>query len=165
MDNFYEQLLKTYKTVKYKTVRFLLFFFGVSGLFLLMMLAFIPAVILIALSIGMFFLKKRLFIEYEYDFTSGEIAVDKIVEMKKRSRLYTFNIKEVELLAPESSYYVKDFSNKPQKTAVCYPKTANGQVYAAMVTGGSERLQLKFMPDEKFLELCHKYNPRAVKTC
>ncbi|MCM8711090.1 DUF6106 family protein [Clostridium sp. SYSU_GA19001] len=162
MDNFYEQLVTTYKTGAYKSANAAFYVFGVLALVTLSVNLLLFAVFLI-LAIGAFFLKKSLYVEYEYVFTNGEIDIDKIVEMNKRKRVFTFDIKSVELLALEESQYVKDFANKPSKILTLYPKTSDKKVYVAMITGGTERVQLRFVPDEEFVNLCYKYNPRAVK--
>jgi hypothetical protein len=136
----------------------------VFGAIAILTVFLIPVFIVsLAIAVGCFFGKKKLYVEYEYVFTNGEIDIDKILEMKKRSRVLTFNVKDIELLAPEDSYYIKDFSNKPSKVISVYPKTSNEKVFVAMITGGTERVQLRFVPDEEFINLCYKYNPRAVK--
>lgn len=161
MDNFYEQLVSTQKSTAYKIVNAAFYVF--AGL-ALVTLAAIPIFIgCLLLALAAFFGKKALYVEFEYAFTNGEIDVDRIVEAKKRKRLLTFNIKNVELIAPEDSYYVKDFSNKPSKTVTLFPGGTDKKVYTAMVTGGNERFQVRFTPDEELLNLCYKYNPRAVK--
>ncbi|MCM0646829.1 hypothetical protein NBE98_00395 [Clostridium swellfunianum] len=161
MDNFYEQLITTYKTSAYKIVNAGFYVFGFLAL---ITLGALPIAIVCAILAGAaFFGKKKLYVEYEYVFTNGEIDVDKIVEMKKRSRAVAFNIKNVEVIALEDSDSIKSYSNKPSKVLNLYPKTNDKKVYSAMVTGGNERLQVNFVPDEEFLNLCYKYNPRAVK--
>ena len=162
MDNFYEQLLTTSKTTSYKIVSRSTYVFGLIGL-LIASVNMIFAIILIALAVACFFYKSKLYVEYEYQFTNGEIDIEQILEMKKRKKITTFNIKEVGLLALGDSDVVKDFSNKPNSIVKCYPTTAKGQVYVAMVTEGKDKMQLLFMPDEKFINLCFKYNPRSVK--
>jgi len=162
MDHFYEQLVTTYKTGFYKMVNVATYIFAFIG-FAAFSINFILAIILFCLAVACFFYKQNLFVEYEYQFTNGEIDVEKIVEMKKRKKVVTFNIKELELLAPEGSAAVKDFYNKPNEILKCYPTTSKARVYIAMVTEGSNKMQLMFVPDEKFLDHCYKSNPKAVK--
>ncbi|SKA84276.1 hypothetical protein SAMN05428976_106150 [Clostridium sp. USBA 49] len=162
MENFYEQLITTYKTGIYKVVEVLFYLFGVMALITLS-INLVFFIIFLLLGIGMLFLKRNLYVEYEYVFTNGEIDIDKIVEMKKRSHVFSFDIKNTELLAAEDSDYVKDFSNKPSKVLNLFPKTTDKKIYVAMITGGNERVQVRFVPDEEFVNLCYKYNPRAVK--
>lgn len=163
MDNFYEQLVTTYKTFQYKISNILLYITIILSAGLLLIFAFIPAIISILCAVGVYFLKRQFYVEYEYDFTNGEIDIDKILEKSKRMRNLTFNIKDVELLAPEDSIPVKDFVNKPSKILNCYPYTSTNTIYVAMITRGSERVQLRFVPDVTLLEYCFKYNPKAVR--
>jgi hypothetical protein len=163
MDNFYEQLVTTYKTVYYKAMTFLMYITAILAVFNLLTFSFVPGLILLIGSAALYFYRRNLYIEYEYDFTNGEIDIDKIIQMKKRTRVLTFNIKNAELLAPENSDEVKSFQGKPSKVISCYPSTSKETVYIAMLTGGTERLQLRFVPDKELLNHCFKYNPRAVK--
>jgi hypothetical protein len=162
MDHFYEQLVTTYKTSSYKVVNAMTYVFAGVGIATLSA-NIIIAVIMLCLAGACFFYKRKLFVEFEYQFTNGEIDIEKIIEMKKRSKITTFNIKEVGLIAPEYSDAIKDYSNKPSAIVKCYPDTAKGKVYIAMVTEGNNRMQLRFVPNEKFLDYCYKANPRAVK--
>jgi len=162
MDNFYEQLVTTSKSSSYKLVNgatYALALIGIASF----SANIIFAVVFIGLAAACFFYKPRLFVEYEYQFTNGDIDIEKILEMKKRSKVTSFHIKEVALLAPEDSNATKDYSNKPTNIVKCYPAGTKERVYVAMVTEGNTRMQLMFIPNEKFLDHCMKYNPRAVK--
>jgi hypothetical protein len=161
VDNFYEQLVVTHKTGIYKFMNVCVYIFGLIAV---ISMALIPVFIVsLLIAVACFFGKKKFYVEYEYAFTNGEIDIDKIVEMKKRKRVMSFQIKEVELLAPEDSYYVKDFTNKPSDIESFYPVTTDNKIYVAMITGGNRRTMLRFVPDDEFLNLCYKYNPRATK--
>lgn len=163
MDNFYEQLVTTHKSATYSMANNGMYVAGFLGLLMLGSMSIIPAVAMLAIAVGLFFAKKNLYVEYEYDFTNGDIDIDKIIEMKSRKRVVSFSAKDIELLAPLESDSVKDFSNKPEKVLKLYPSNNDGKQYAAMVTGGGNRVQVVFVPNEKFLDLCYKYNPRAIK--
>lgn len=163
MDNFYEQLVSTYKTPLYKITNGAVYVLGGLAVLALGSGRLLTFIICGLLAAGLYFLKRNLYVEYEYVFTNGEIDIDKIMEMSKRKRVLQFSIKEAELIAPEDSYYIKDFGNKPEKVVTCYPKTCDKRVYVVMITGGTERVQLRIAPDEEFLDLCFKYNPRALK--
>ena len=161
MDKFHEQLVTTSKTSKYKITNFLAYFFGIIGL-MYVFVNLIMAILFILLAVGMHFLKKKFFVEFEYTLTNGDVDIDKIIEMKKRKRVISFNMKDVQMLAPEDSYYIKDFSNKPQKVLICYPETCDRKIYVAIISGNNN-IQLKFAPEESLIDLLHMYNPRAVK--
>ena len=162
MDNFYEQLITAKGAASYKIAN--IAFYVLIGLAVLFMgMSIIFSIFYIVLAAGTFFLKKRLYIEYEYVFTNGEIDIDKILEMKKRTKAISFSIKDIELMAPEGSDFIRDFNNKPAKLLSLCPKNTDKKIYIAMLTSGMKRLQIRFIPDEKFISLCYKYNPRAVK--
>ncbi|MDP4088731.1 MAG: DUF6106 family protein [Bacillota bacterium] len=164
MDSFYEQLVTTKKTFTYSLANNGTYVAGVLALMLLGGMQFIFGLIMAAIAVALFFVKKNLYVEYEYDFTNGDIGIDKIMEMKSRKKVINLGVKDIELLAPLGSQHVKDFSNKPDKVLKLYPPTVEEKkLYSAMVTGGEHRVQMIFAPNERFLELCYKYNPRAVK--
>ena len=162
MDHFYEQLVTTYKTGFYRIINATSIVFALIGMSAISM-NLIFAIGSFGVAGACFFYKRNLFVEYEYQFTNGEVDIEKILEMKKRSRVTTFHIKQVGLLAPEGSDAVKNYHNKPSVIVKCFPATAEEKVYVAMVTEGNNKMQLRFIPDEKFLEHCFKYNPKAVK--
>jgi len=167
MDNYHEQLVTTHKTVKYNLANKAMYVIGVLGLLgiggIFSGAAFISGVVFLIIAIGLYFLKRNYYVEYEYNFTNGDIDVDKIYEMKKRKRVITFSVKNLELLAPEGSNHVKDFTNKPDKVLNLFPETSEAKIYVGMLTGGMERAVIRFVPDEQLLDYCYKYNPRAVK--
>jgi hypothetical protein len=163
MDNFHEVLITTSKITTYKALNVLMYVCGILSGILLGSLNIIPAMFLMAITVGIFSYKKNIFIEFEYDFTNGEIDVDKIIEMKRRTRILTFNVKDIELLAEENSTFIKEFSNKPLKEINAIPSDFKDVIYVAMITGSGEKVKLRFAPDEEFIALCYKYNPRATK--
>ncbi|MFA9397505.1 MAG: hypothetical protein ACERKV_04465 [Clostridiaceae bacterium] len=163
MDNFHEQLIRVEKESNYKVVNVLFYFFTFFALFFLFSFNLILLAFSGIFALTCFFLKKKLFVEYEYVFTNGEIDIDSITEKKKRKKVLNISIKSIELLDLEGSNAINDFYNKPTKVLSALSSGYNKKVYVAMVTGGEERVQLRFAPDEEFLDLCYKYNPRAVK--
>ena len=162
MDNFYEQLERKHHVGTYNFLKVSFIFFLVVGLFIVVLSPPI-GIFFIIIGVITFFLKKKFYTEYEYTFTNGAIDIDAIYEARKRKHVSTFEIKDAELVAPLNSDYVKDFSNKPEKILNCVVDDTDKKVFTVMLTKGASRLQLKFTPDEKFLDLCFRYNPRAVK--
>lgn len=163
MDNFYEQLLKVDNNFGYKTLNVLTYAFLVLALMFLFALN-IPIAIASALLSGLSFSsKKNLMIEYEYAFTNGEVDVDKIIDMRKRKRLITFKVKEIEILAPKDNEEVSAALNNGEQRLKAYNKEQGERTYIAVINSGGKKINLYFQPDEKFLELCYKYNPRAVR--
>lgn len=163
MDNFIEQLVKTYKTPKYVFMSLGGYVFGIIAAFILIFNP-IVAILFAALSTFCFIYKKNLFVEYEYKFVSGIIDIDKILEMKKRITIVSFNIRDAELLAPSDSDWIKNFTPKPEKIIRCIPSTCKDKIsYLAIITKGATKIMVEFTPCEELLEICFKYNPRGVK--
>ncbi|MBC8060793.1 MAG: hypothetical protein H7Y18_09020 [Clostridiaceae bacterium] len=163
MDNFYEQLETVVDFTNYKMIKMAMYVFGVLAFLCLFTVQIIPLIFSVIIAVVAFFMKKKAYVEYEYVLTNGVIDIDAIYDQKKRKRLISFDAKDMELLAEANSVYVKDFSNKPDKELKCFQAKTTKIVYIAMITGGVTRLQFMFTPDKGFLDLCYKYNPRAVK--
>lgn len=162
LDKFYEQLITTTKTKSYNLVNSLVYILGLAAI-LFASYSIIFGIMLAVVAAVCYFGKKYLYIEYEYNFTNGEVDIDRIYEMKKRKRVVTFQMKAVEIMAPESNTQVKDLINKNVKVENLYPKTSKAQIFSAVVASGAQRIGIRFVPDEEFLRLAYKYNPRAVK--
>ena len=163
MDNFYEQLETSKEPTNYKILKNAFLVFAVFAVLTLGMGQFIVAIFSALVSGLAYFFKRKAYVEYEYVFTNGSIDIDAIYEMKRRKKVLSFDAKDVELLAEDNSNYVKDFGNAPDKTMKCYPSTSDKKVFVAMITGGTERLQLSFTPNKEFIDLFYRYNPRATK--
>jgi uncharacterized membrane protein len=163
MDNFYEQLVTTYETVQYKAIGGVTFISGALAIFMMLFGQIIPCLFLILIGAGAFYFKRYLYLEYEYEFTNGEIDIDKIIGRNKRKRVASFNIKQVEILAPDNSNHIRDLPNKPKKEIRFYPETSKAVIYTAVLKYNGEMVRMKFAFDEGLINICYKYNPRNVK--
>ncbi|MCT8975854.1 hypothetical protein N4T77_04510 [Clostridium sp. CX1] len=163
MDTCYEQLLTTYKTVKYRSLRFTSCLGAILGILMILVKQIVAGGFLLILSILIFYLKRYLYIEYEYKFNKGELVIEKIVARKDRKKVVYFNLKNVEILAKENSKYLKGLADTPKKKIKLYPVTCKETVYTAIVKDKEQRVQVKFVPDDTLINLCYKYNPNVVK--
>lgn len=163
MDNYYEQLVTSKETPKYILARLGMIISAITAGFYLMVVNWIFMLTFAVIAIILYFVKRKSFVEYEYIFTNGDIDVDIIYEKIKRKTVFNFSVKDIELLAPANSDEVKNFSGTPKKVAKFYPSTSNERIYVAMVNKGGKKYKLLFVPNEKFIGMCFKYNPKAVK--
>ncbi|NLZ47864.1 MAG: hypothetical protein GX895_03600 [Clostridiales bacterium] len=163
MDNYYEQLVTSKETPKYIVSRIGMIVATITAVFYLLINQLVFFLIFALIAIILFFIKKRSYVEYEYTITNGDIDVDIIYEQKKRKRVFNFNVKDVELLAPVDSDEIKNFSGIQGKVVKFYPSTSNDRIYAAMLNKGGKKFKVLFVPNEKFIGLCFKHNPKAVK--
>ena len=103
MNDFYtEQLIKKQTSMKDLVTKAVLAAFAIVSVltvFIFPVGLLIPIVV-IAL---VWFLMTRLDVEYEYLYINGDLDIDKIMHKSKRKRLFSANVKEVEILAPADS--------------------------------------------------------------
>lgn len=168
-DSYYEQFIKAEKSVLYQVVSFIMkvsivlafvYFIFTS---ILGILGLILSLLCVIIYIGFKFLKRKIYIDYEYDFTNGEIDIITIGDKIKRKLVLNFQISEVQLLGPKDSDEIKDFSNKPTNVVRAHAKDTKEKVYTAFIDNGANKVQLDFIPNKEFLDLCFHKNPRAVK--
>jgi len=73
-----------------------------------------PLCILLTAGLGVacFFLLPRFDVEYEYLYVNGDFDVDRIFGKQKRKRAGSYNLEEMELIAPSSSHELDSYRNK-----------------------------------------------------
>ncbi|MDL2300239.1 DUF6106 family protein [Clostridiaceae bacterium OttesenSCG-928-D20] len=59
-----------------------------------------PALNVLVIFLGVFYLPGLVGVEYEYCFISGDVDIDKIIGQKRRKKCLSFNVRNVELVAP-----------------------------------------------------------------
>ena len=163
MDKFKEQLVLIENTNLYKMVKVITIIFLILGVAIMALGGAIPGLILLISAIVMFYMKRYLYVEYEYILTNGDIDIDAIYEIKARKRVISFNLKDITLLAPKNSKEYKDLYDKPSKIIKPIPKGVEQKIYIAVISKGINRVQLEFVPNKEFIDLCFLYNPKAVK--
>ena len=163
MDKFKEQLVLIENTNIYKIFKTITVILLVLGVAFMAIGGAIPGIILLISAIIMFYMKRYLYVEYEYILTNGEVNIDAIYEIKARKRILSFSIKQLSLLAPKDSQEYESLYDKPSKVVKAIPKGANEKIYVAVISEGNNRGQLEFVPNKEFINLCFLYNPKAVK--
>lgn len=157
MDKFYEQLLTTKKSLRYKSLNILYWVFLIGGLlyFFIATISFnvgltIFSIIIIALSFLFKYFRNNSYKEYEYTFTNGNLVIDIIYNMNKRKTLFDEDVKNFEDFGKESEVKIaKD--RKPQN---CIPWDNKDEVYTIVSAGKAYYIS----PDEKLLSLINIYN-------
>lgn len=136
------------------TVLFFLssFLFGLLG----MLLA-------IAAGVGAYFVGLRSMIEYEYTYFDKELDVDVIYSMQKRKHLQTYDLTQLEVLAPVGSYHLDSYKNRTVKAkdfSTHLPQNEKN-VYE-MYLGGSDKVI--FEPTPELIRTIANIAPRKVFT-
>lgn len=163
MDNFYEQFVSTKESGLYKLAKILVYFLGGLSALYLFVGNFIFCIISAAGALLCYFSKKQLYVEYEYIYTNGDIDIDKIMNKAKRKRAVSFNLRDIERIAPLDSDDIKYSDFKPENTFDFFTDKNESKKYAVLLVKGGQKIQINFVPDEEFLKLCFTKNPRKVK--
>lgn len=111
MDIFKEQLLVVKPNPKTKMSKVIIIVSGVILAILAMLFGggFLGPLVVVAIIFGASYLVKGMNLEYEYILTNDEVDVDKIMNKERRKRYFTFNLKEIELMA-----HMDDEVRKPE---------------------------------------------------
>ncbi|HBM79426.1 MAG: DUF6106 family protein [Clostridiales bacterium] len=160
MDRYHEQLTSAYKSGLHGFYSILSIFLA----FLCLVTIFnvpVAGIIFGGLAVLCYFLKRREFVEFEYSFTSGEIDIDKIIEAKRRKKVINFDINEIIMMAPVGSTFL-DGTPKGKKI-IAYPKNTKERIFEIVLNKNGEVKDIYFIPDDEFVTLCFRSNPRSVK--
>lgn len=168
MDIFVEYMVK-----RKKTAADYLKIFGtlVLGLILIFVVSivfasipFITSFILLAVA-GVVYLMYHIItsvnVEYEYALTNAEIDVDEIINIRKRKRLTTVNVKNSEFFGYRSDErFEKYFGDRNiKKVFACEDKNAPETRYI-VYTEDDDKKMLLFNPNQKIEERIEKIKPR-----
>lgn len=168
MDVFIEYMVKRKKTALDYAKIFGIFVFGfvligvVSVVFAA--IPFITSFILLAIAAviyAMYFLISSVNVEYEYILTNVELDVDSIMNQKRRKRLATFSIKQLEAWGKGSDHsFSKYMESKSLKKIYACIDAKDPDVYFVVYNNDDEKAMLLFNPNEKILKRIEFYNPQ-----
>ena len=117
----------------------------------------------VAAGVGAYFIGMRSMIEYEYTYFDKELDVDVIYSMQKRKHLKTYDLTQLEVLAPVGSYHLDSFKNREIKArdfSTHLPENERN-VYV-MYVGGNDKVI--FEPTPELIKTIANIAPRKVFT-
>ena len=161
MSDFYtEQLVKKRTTMKDVFIKAFLVAVAIVSVITVLMfpLGIIIPIIVIVLVV---FLIRRLDVEYEYLYVNGDLDIDKIMHKAKRKRVFSTNISNMELLAPEGAYELNNYTNA--KVVDYSSGMADAKRYVLVVAENGQVTKLIFEPNETIIEGIFLMAPRKVK--
>lgn len=154
MDYFYEQFqTKNYKELenKFKNLEKIIIVLGFISICFLQVFLFIISILIF---IGMKVYKSKSIIEYEYELTSYDLSINKIINKSKRKEIITFNIKNI--------ISIKDFSNNfNEKFINASLKDIKVKDKILKVKSENEIINIKLALDEKLIDIIKRVNPIA----
>ena len=160
MGDFYtEQLIKKQTTMKDVFIKAFLVAIAIVSVFVVLMfpVAIIVPIIVIA---AVVFLIRRLDVEYEYLYVNGDLDIDKIMHKAKRKRIFSTNIDNMELLAPEGNEGINQFRNA--KVVDYSSGSADERRYVLVVADNGQVTKLVFEPNDDIIEGIFLMAPRKV---
>lgn len=102
-------------------------------------------------------------VEYEYIATNTDLDVDKIINRRKRKRIASLRLNDIELMAPVG---YKEFANEENGTFKNVHMAAisadHPDAYYIIYEKNGERNKLIFNPTEKIIEYAKRISPRKV---
>ena len=156
MDYFYEQFqTKEYGAIEgrlKKTSNIIL----ILALISLTTLFFGFTILFLIVYIILFFLKRKLIIEYEYELTSDELSIYKIINKSKRKEMISFNIRNISSIKKvnENNLKEKNIMN------LCLDDIGiEENIVKVKTTKGL--MVLKLAMDDKIIDFIKRSNPLA----
>ena len=120
------------------------------------MLVWLTAIMVIA----DIFLFKRMNVEFEYVYFNGDLDIDKIMNMQSRKRVFSTNIKEMEVIAPTGSVELHPYQRT--KTLDYSTQNPEDKTYEMVTLFKGETVKVIFNPNEKILNGMKNMTPRKV---
>lgn len=161
-DAYIELLVKKKKTGKDTAIQVLM---GVGVAVLVFLGLMQPLFWLLALALGAasYFVFQRLNLEYEYLYVNGELDVDKIFSQSRRKRAGSYDVNNMEVLAPVKSHQLDSYNNNSNVKTVDYTSLEeNARVFAMVVSADNQLIKVLFEPNDEMLKEFKNKAPRKV---
>lgn len=162
-ETYVECLVKAKSKTGMVLLKYLLF--GLTAVFVLLMLigvilAIIPAVIA---GVGAYFVMLYSDLEYEYLYLDKELVIDKVLAKSRRKRVATYQVERMEIMAPFHSYRLDDYKNRQVKIKdYSIGEELKPDLRYAVYYEGGEKLILS--PTEELVKAIRNVAPRKVFT-
>jgi hypothetical protein len=157
---FIEQLLKrktTSKSILAKAALILLTIL-IFAATMIIPFALVLGIVMVILDIYIF---KTFDLEFEYTYIRGELSVDKIFGKERRKKAASFDLSQLEMVAPSDSYLLDSFrnSNKVYDFTSLEP---DHKVYAMILHGNNGYVKVLFEPNTDILNAMRDAHPRKI---
>ncbi len=105
----------------------------------------------------------RFDLEYEYLYVSGELVIDKIMGKQKRKRCGTYNLEQLDMLAPSNSHALDSYlARKDLKVHDYTSLDPNVRSYTMILNEEKGQVMLKLEIDEDVVNDIRRFSPRKV---
>lgn len=165
-DLYLEELVERKRTGKDKALCI-----GMTALTLICLVGFVITfnflllVPFTVLCIADYFIFPKTYIEWEYQYVSGELDVDRIIKKMKRKRMASYEIVNAEIIAPVNSHRMDSYNKNTRIKTVDYTSCdpeRNSKVYAMILPVDGEMTKVLFEPSEEMTRDMRTKAPRKV---
>ncbi len=104
---------------------------------------FMPLLLIVALlaGFGAYYLMQNLDIEYEYQYVNGDIDVDKIMNKSRRKKAGSYDLANLEYIAPSSSHELDSYMQRGGIKVIDYSSGKGAEKTVTAVYNGEGGLQ------------------------
>ena len=157
-DVFKEQMVKRKKTFRDSALRFAALFLCVL-IFLLSFgyVQFYAFPIALLLWFGAQYVLSFLNVEYEYIFTNGDLDIDRIYDKSRRKRIYSGDVKNIEIMAPVTDNGYESSFKKADKVVDCTSGVHGDDTYKFLVMYKEKHCHIIFEPNEALIASMSPY--------
>lgn len=140
-----------------------------AALLIFVILKFLPArflalgaALVVVIGYAMYYAIKMIYMEYEYAITLGDIDIDSIRGQRKRVRVFSGTLSQIEEMAPYSANaHMSAWENIPNRVEAVSDLGADDIYYFIGAYKGQRTLVL-FQPSQEMLAVCRKYMGRKL---
>lgn len=164
-DLYTEIIVKRKKTAKDTILKALLIALTVLAVLaaLFTTLGLIAFVVAVVLAIADYFLIPTFDLEFEYLYVNGELDIDKIMSKQKRKRVYSADIKKLEIMAPTKSHALDSYNRRQDlKTYDFSSRDEQNSSYTMIIKGEKGLERVIFEPNDVILKDMKRIAPREV---
>lgn len=124
-----------------------------------------PVILIAAVIMGVlcYIFLPRLDVEFEYIYVNGAMDVDRIFSKMKRKRAASYNMADMEILAPVKSHRLDSYRQNRNIRQVDYSSGQDDhRIYGAVIPKDKEMQMILFEPDDGMLKDLRSKYPRKV---
>ncbi len=157
---FIEQLVKRKTTSKSLVAKVVLVLFTLLVFLATMIIPFalIVGIVLVIVDAYVF---KMFDLEFEYTYIKGELSVDKIMGKERRKKAASFDLTQLDIVAPTDSYLLDSFRNI-NKVYDFSSLEPDHKVYAMVLHQNSGYAKVLFEPNGEILNAMRDAHPRKI---
>lgn len=157
---FIEQLVKRKTTSKsiVAKVALILLTLIVFAATMIIPFALVLGILMVVLDAYVF---KMFDLEFEYTYIRGELSVDKIMGKERRKKAGSFDLSQLEIVAPSDSYLLDSYKNS-NKVYDFTSLEPDHKVYALVLHGNNGYVKVLFEPNGEILNAMRDSHPRKI---